>query len=858
MLLTRLPERVTHALLAMSLVFVQSTVWADALKPEPRELLQAIESADTERVQMLLPAADPNAANAKGETALMLAAQKGNFELCRALLWAGADANRKDSAGKRARDHLKRNAAGFTAVNLLLRCYAFVQQHKTDTPHPQRPEMVLVSDAYIDHQHAGLKDRYWANSAELKGESGKDDDGNGFIDDVYGWNAEDDEPLRAPLFANLAETGNRDLLRKFVTLYNRSKSPDDEAVTEWKDLSFDDLHEQYENPLVKQLGYETLMSGDFDVDDFAFTRMLVSASHGTHVAGIVMRASNGQALLHGMTHGQFHTPKQTGRDLVALARQLAPRTVSYDQFLVQLRQTLLNEALEHGKRRSAYLRSTGAGVVNMSWSQSKGVFVRAAEQVKDIYEDNGMDPKSIDHYVCPIGLDLCSDLGLEMLVAAAAEFALMIHENLDVLFVMAAGNESENNDEELPSPAYLSRFFPNVITVASVDEDDELSEFSNFGAASVQVAAPGENIRSSFIADQEGLMSGTSMAAPAVAGLAARVRAEHSKLSAADVRIILERSVDPIESLSGRVASGGVVFPEEAIKLASLWQPGSRSDLTLTALAKPKAPADKADEGESNGESADHVDNAISVGADEKGLRISSLGGFADQWRVIMSDGTGFAEQSAHPKGPLPIDWIKSKWSQGWEISSIGGEANAWRVVMSKGSGHPQKLVGLEFDQTSIDQLSSSGYKITSMAGYMSSWVFVMTSGTDWGEQRYTLPGAFDDKRKAWIAARMKEGYRITSLAGDDSEKDRSKDCWVTVMTKGTAIGEQVINGPSPWPEAWISEQAAAGFSITQCSGFGDHWVVVMSKGTSLGKQTISDGAAWSDEWVAERWSGKP
>ena len=81
-------------------------------------------------------------------------------------------------------------------MNLLLRSYAFVQLHHTEAPQIERPNLVIISDAYIDHNHKALKARYWVNEAEAKGEAGEDDDGNGFIDDVYGWNAEDDEPLR--------------------------------------------------------------------------------------------------------------------------------------------------------------------------------------------------------------------------------------------------------------------------------------------------------------------------------------------------------------------------------------------------------------------------------------------------------------------------------------------------------------------------------------------------------------------------------------------------------------------------------------------------------------------------------------
>lgn len=823
-----------------------------AQQPSPRrnDIIAAVESGDTGRVRQLLGTEKPDAVNDKGETPLMLAARAGNFEICRALLWSGADANRKDKAGKRARDHLSRTAAGFTAVNLLLRCYAFVQEHSSPPVKPARPRMVLVSDDYIDHDHPRLKGSYWVNEAERTGRAGKDDDGNGFVDDVYGWNPETDEPLRAPVMADMANELDARLLKKFMTLYNRDQGLEDpNADPAWKDLTLDDLEREYENPLVRQIGFESLRSAGLDLNDKTFARLLAGASHGTHVAGIALEASENRALLHGMTHGHFHTPRQAVSEMVKVAAELAPRTLSYEQFLLRLRQQLLDEAIAHGKRRSSYLRSVGAGVVNMSWTQKKSAFIAGADRIKGIYELRGMDPASIETYVCPPGLDLCSDLGFELLVATAAEFALMIHENPDVLFVIAAGNDGEDNDEQMPSPAYLSRFFPNVITVGSVDDAGGRSRFSNWGAASVQITAPGEDIISTFLAGQEGLKSGTSMAAPAVAGLAARIRAEHPALTAADVRLILERSAERKEALSDILVSGGVADPQAALDLAACWSPGARADLTLAAMAAPSQKPEPE-------EVVEHFPGVIETGADDKGARIKAIGGFAEQWRIVMEPGAGATRQCVHPRGVLPIEWVRKKWSEGWEVTSIGGEKDLWRVVMSKGDkpARQQKLAGHDFDATSLSQLIGAGYRITCHAGYLSHWTFVLTADTGWGEQAFTPPGSFDDKRRSWIAARMKEGYRITSIGGDDNAKNRSYDTWIVVMTRDAGLGEQVFTGPSAWPEQWIKEHETKGYLITQCSGFDDHWVVVMTKSGQPSGTVVSEPGPWNDGWITKLW----
>ena len=96
--------------------------------------------------------------------------------------------------------------------------------------------------------------------------------------------------------------------------------------------------------------------------------------------------------------------------------------------------------------------------------------------------------------------------------------------NSSMLFVTAAGNEGKNITEH---PVYPGSFnLPNVITVAAVNPDGSLAEFSNYGNE-VHVGAPGVNIRSTFTTDdQEGRVAfnGTSMASPFVANaLAAQI-----------------------------------------------------------------------------------------------------------------------------------------------------------------------------------------------------------------------------------------------------------------------------------------------------------------------------------------------
>jgi subtilisin family serine protease len=104
-----------------------------------------------------------------------------------------------------------------------------------------------------------------------------------------------------------------------------------------------------------------------------------------------------------------------------------------------------------------------------------------------------------------------------------------------------------------------------VISVAALDRTDTMASFSNFGAKTVHIAAPGRDILSTWLKDDYREASGTSMAAPQVSGVAALILASEPNLSVAKLRERILRSVDKIDSLDGRVASGGRLNASKAL-----------------------------------------------------------------------------------------------------------------------------------------------------------------------------------------------------------------------------------------------------------------------------------------------------
>ncbi len=123
-----------------------------------------------------------------------------------------------------------------------------------------------------------------------------------------------------------------------------------------------------------------------------------------------------------------------------------------------------------------------------------------------------------------------------------------------ILFVVSAGNDATDNDVE---PAYPASFdLPNLISVAATDRLDALAGFSDFGASTITMGAPGSGILSTTNGNTYSVMSGTSMAAPHVSGAAALLLAANPNLTFQQVKGLLMFNGDPLPSLNGKTLTG--------------------------------------------------------------------------------------------------------------------------------------------------------------------------------------------------------------------------------------------------------------------------------------------------------------
>jgi len=146
--------------------------------------------------------------------------------------------------------------------------------------------------------------------------------------------------------------------------------------------------------------------------------------------------------------------------------------------------------------------------------------------------------------------------------SALAE-AILRANAVGILFVAAAGNNGTNNDQNPFYPAAYT--LENVLTVAALDPSGAKANFSNYGATTVHVAAPGVQIYSSVLGQNYATYQGTSMAAPHVSGIAALVQSRWPGLPPRYVKEKIQNSITPLSNLQGLMTHPGLVNAFKAV-----------------------------------------------------------------------------------------------------------------------------------------------------------------------------------------------------------------------------------------------------------------------------------------------------
>ena len=516
------------------------------------------------------------------------------------------------------------------------KAYQFVKGKKSNTV------IVAVIDSGVDTLHEDLKEVLWRNPKEIPG-NGVDDDKNGYVDDIYGWNF----------------LGNQDGRNVTVDSYERDrvyhgyknkyegkeidpKSLSKEEATEYEmwskaraemfgepdgpEIDLAILKIAYENLsksdslLQKALGKKEFTGKELEKAELNDLKLMnaKNALYNLMKANDALEATNADFM------GEFRD-YLNGQQRKAEAKDKAPKNYRAD--IVKDNYQDFNDRYYGNNNvfvdnKSAFHGTHVAGIIGAKRDNKKGVD-GVADNVRIMSLRAVPDGDEHDKDIA-LAIRYAADNGAQVInmsfgksfspekkwVDEAVEYA----KSKGVLLVHAAGNDHSNIDTtwNFPNAVYLEnkKKASNWITVGASGDPklDQITDegirfnsltagFSNYGKEEVDVFAPGMKIYSTIPGGTTyGNAQGTSMASPVVAGLAALILEYYPNLSAEQVKYVIEKSAvapaaevnvpnsDKKLKLSDISKSGGIINAYEALKLAATLKGERQSGKALKAF----------------------------------------------------------------------------------------------------------------------------------------------------------------------------------------------------------------------------------------------------------------------------------
>lgn len=471
------------------------------------------------------------------------------------------------------------------------------------------PVKVAVIDGGVDVQHEDLKDRIWINKKEVEGDS-LDNDSNGYIDDLHGWNFIGNTNGQNVQYDNLEVVRLlRELQAKYVSVLPSTPLNEEERreFLAYQQMTTDYMgklrvaqitervikaFKQQVDSIVSDIGKDNPTASDFksyQPKNKIARKTLSMIEKGLQEEGSYEKFY--EELDAGVKHYEAEVNYHLNMDYDS-------RSIVGDHYANSRERYYGNNDVKgpdalHGTHVAGIIaaeRDNGKGI--------NGIADQAVIMVLRIVPDGDERDKDVANaifYAVDNGAKVINmSFGKayikdKQIVDNAVRYA-MEH---DVLIIHAAGNEGQDNDV---NPNYPNRNYvdslginkgmaENWIEVGATGwryDETLVADFSNYGKRTVDVFAPGVDIYSTIPASKYKEEQGTSMAAPIVSGLAALIRSYYPQLTAGEVKnIIFESVVKPTHHvkiiqnknkrkvlLSDISVTGGIVNAYNALKLA--------------------------------------------------------------------------------------------------------------------------------------------------------------------------------------------------------------------------------------------------------------------------------------------------
>lgn len=463
--------------------------------------------------------------------------------------------------------------------------------------------IVAVLDGGVDINHEDLKSVIWINKKEKAG-NGKDDDKNGYIDDVNGWNF---------LGSDKGSVNNETLeLTRLVRRDNEKFGKIDAASVPAADLAAFETYQKNKAEFEKELaeakdGLENYSAFKSAIDELV--KKLGKANPSVEDIQAFKPSSNIETNLQRILLEQLKdiTFEEFYSDQILGGYDHFKSQVDYNLNLDYDPRAIVGDNPNNSKEKfygnndvagpDASHGSHVAGIIGAVRNNDLGIngvannVLIMGVRTTPNGDERDKDVANSIRYATDNGAKVInmsfgkSYLWDKSVVDEAVKYAV----SKDVLLVHAAGNDNENMEvsKNYPSPNYddggVATSWITVGASGPVNDETIKASFSNYGKTQVDVFAPGVDINSTVPGSKYKKENGTSMASPVVAGLAALIRSYYPKLTAVEVKDIIMKSVVKVDKnviikegessksvpFSDLCVTGGIVNAYNALKLAS-------------------------------------------------------------------------------------------------------------------------------------------------------------------------------------------------------------------------------------------------------------------------------------------------